>query len=181
MERDDLVFNAFPSVSLFCAWRWSSQFANLSVPFQNTKPLDTHKWANDLLWSKLWSFQVGFYHSLQQPSRPCVLTVRKTSVTMMVFSLHPPMPPYLWVKHHFDIWWILQYCIFCRDDAGWFARIPFWFASNWNLVNVRNAQKTLFRTSSSRALRTFASQRTVNSNTVRLCSVARPCRLLSSF
>jgi len=45
------------------------QFANLSAPFQNTRPLDTHKSAKELLDSKLWAFQVGFHLNLQ-PSLP---------------------------------------------------------------------------------------------------------------
>ena len=43
-------------LSLFCVWRWSPQFANLSVLFQNTKLPNTHESAKKLLDTRLWAF-----------------------------------------------------------------------------------------------------------------------------
>jgi len=55
-----IQLSEFPS----CITVWSPQFANLSVPFQNTRQLDTHEWAEDLDY-RIKTFQVGFYRNLQ--------------------------------------------------------------------------------------------------------------------
>ena len=68
-----------------CIWGRSAQlqFANLSMPFQNTGPLDIHESAKELLNSRYLAFQVGVRQSLQ----PSVFwQSRMSSVSVVIFS-----------------------------------------------------------------------------------------------
>jgi len=85
-ERNKSVIVLLLSVSS-CVWRWSLQFANLSLPFQNASPSDTR-----------FNQKVSSVQGYEQFRSHCIAafnfwTARKTSAAVMVFSFPRYTPP----------------------------------------------------------------------------------------
>jgi len=86
LRRELPMYLVHSLLSPFCAWAWSTQFDNVSVPIQNTRPPDKNKAAKELLLDpRLWAFQVGSRQSLQ-PTQPSVFLQQETLAAALVHS-----------------------------------------------------------------------------------------------